>query len=84
MNEDELKKLHGEDVELAPDDSEDDHLTEKQALAQAKAEGIEFVDSYSVMDDPDNTEFETREEAVARAEELGLDTLNVIQTRRRK
>lgn len=84
MNEDELKKIHGPDVELNPDDSEDERLTEKEALAQAKAEGIEFVDSFSVMGDKDNQTFETRSGAAVRCKELGVDELAIVQTRSQK
>jgi len=84
MDEKELKKLHGDDVELQPDNSEDERLTEKEALAQARAEGIEFVDHFSVDGDEENLTFDTRGEAEERADELGLDSLAVIQTRTRK
>lgn len=73
----ELKRIHGEDVELAPDDSEDDHLTEEEALAQAKAEGIEFVDAFMV-------EGEAKEYKTAKLAEKHADGRNVIQVRRRK
>lgn len=62
----------------------DDLYTEKEALAIAKEEGIEFVDTFSVSGDEKNREFEARDEAVERALELGLDELSVIQTRKRK
>lgn len=33
---------------MVKDTSPDDHLTEKKALAQAKKEGIEFVDTFQL------------------------------------
>lgn len=75
----ELKKVHGEDVELGVDDSEDEHLTEKKALEQAKAEGIEFVDSFTIEGDEKRREFKTRAAA-----EKEADGRNIIQTRTRK
>lgn len=44
------------------DTSVDEKLTEKEALAQAKAEGIEFVDWFTV--EGDDTRYETIEEAL--------------------
>lgn len=65
MNEAELKAVHGEDVELAPDNSKDEHLSEKDALAQGKAEGLEFVDEFIIMTEGgvEKAIYETWEEA---------------------
>lgn len=49
MNAEELKRIHGDDVELAPDDSKDDKLTEDKALQQAASEGVYFKDTYYVV-----------------------------------
>lgn len=62
----------------------DDLYTEKEALAIAKEQGIEFVDTFSVNGDPENQGFPSRGGAVLRAQDLGLDELNIIQTRRQK
>ena len=47
------------------DNSLDEHLTEKQAIAQAKAEGLTFIDSYQV--EGDSTHYKTKQEAEAQA-----------------
>lgn len=69
-------------ADLIPEDI-DEELTEKDALAQAKAEGIEFVDYYTVdglLDDLDQpVRFDTREEA----EEVAGDKA-IYQTRQQK
>ena len=49
LSEEELKRIHGDDVELAPDDSEDDKLAEKDALKQAAEQGIFFKDTFFVV-----------------------------------
>lgn len=77
MTEAELKKIHGADVELAPDDSEDERLTEKDALAQAESEGILFVDHWKV--DGDETRYETE-----KAAKKAAGSLPVFQIRERK
>lgn len=81
MTEAELKKIHGKDVELAPDDSEDEKLTEKQALAQAKKEGIEFVDEWVVVDE--TTEISVHE-TLKEAEKALKKGQAVMQRRTRK
>lgn len=43
------------------DEGVDEKLTEKEALAQAKAEGIEFRDYWTV--EGEDTQYETEEEA---------------------
>lgn len=64
MTEKELKKIHGADVELGVDDSEDEKLTEKQALARAKKEGLVPVDTYVVLEGfTEIEEYETEAEA---------------------
>ncbi len=55
----------------------EDHLTEKEALKQAKAEGIEFEDHYTF--DGAEKEYETKEDAKADA-----DGKPVVQVRRIK
>lgn len=57
----------------------DDKLTEKQALAQAKEQGIEFVDEFTIEGDEDRVVYETEAEAKAEAGKR-----NIIQTRRQK
>lgn len=57
----------------------DDKLTEKEALREAKEQGIEFVDEYTIEGDEDNVIYETEAEAKAEAGKR-----NVIQTRRQK
>lgn len=54
---------------------EQKELTEEEALAQAREQGVEFVDSFSV--DGAETAYATREEAEAVA-----NGKNIIQTRR--
>lgn len=89
-SDDELKKIHGADVELNPDTSEDDKLTEKEALAQAKKEGIEFIDSYHLMKiDPIGEELPESYTTATKAN-AALDKLDdkrdyvVVQRRTRK
>lgn len=62
----------------------DKHLTEKQALAQAKADGVEFVDTFTISDDSFDESFATREEAEKVCKNLGVDPSHIVQTRRRK
>lgn len=89
MTDAELKKIHGKDVELAPDDSEDEKLTEKQALAQAKKEGIEFIDDFVVVpvgvtDPSEGVKFSTLESAdKAIAKKKNPKEWSVIQVRYR-
>lgn len=82
LSDDELKKIHGEDVELGIDNSKDDHLTEHDALKQASKDGIKFVDTFTV-EGLDGVEFDSKEDAVAVAEQAD-EPLNVIQTRNRR
>lgn len=77
MTDEEMKRIHGEDVELAPDDSEDDKLTEEDALAQAAAQGIYFKDTYVILRkvdltpvNPDGLGFERLAEAEAELAKL--------------
>jgi hypothetical protein len=90
MDAEELKRVHGDDVELQPDDSEDEHLTEADALARAKEEGIEFVDTFHpvhlpTMSRPNSTNYATREDAEkARLELESPGEYIVAQSRARK
>lgn len=81
MDEEELKRIHGEDVELKPDDTEDEKLTEEQALKDAREQGIEFIDTFFVQDH--DGIYDSREEAEAAMSKLKIKG-NIIQTRRRK
>ena len=54
-----------------------DHLTEKQALAQAKKDGIEFIDEFKV--EGSDKVYETKE-----ATEKAAKGKNVIQSRRQQ
>lgn len=54
-------------------------LNEEDALAQAKEDGIEFVDYFTIKDDPEYREFATEEEALQEA-----DGGTVLQNRRQK
>jgi hypothetical protein len=56
----------------------DEKLTEKEALAQAKADGIEFVDEYHI--EGKSKIYSTR----AAAQKAASKGDNVVQTRRRK
>lgn len=58
----------------------DDLLTEKEALEIAKADGIEFVDTYEI----DGKEFSTRKKAEAYATKNKLDPLDIMQIRKQK
>lgn len=88
MDEEELKRIHGDDVELAPDDSEDDKLTEADALKQAADEGIYFKDTFYVVkigqvqatDDGFDTYEEAQKELASRENK---DEYTIIQTRER-
>lgn len=57
--------------------SDSDHIEEKDAVKQAKKDGIEFVDHFLV--EGDETKYETREEA-----EKAADGKNITQVRERK
>lgn len=88
MDEEELKRIHGEDVELAPDDTEDDKLTEEDALAEAAAQGINFIDKYYVvkiertMIQAEDNGYDTREEAEAdRQRRDDPEAYTILQTR---
>lgn len=59
------------------DTSKDDHLSETDALEQAKANGIEFVDFYTF--EGASKEYETREDA-----EKDADGKLVHEARRQK
>lgn len=71
---DKKQKIHGADINLGLDEK----LTEEQALARAKKEGIEFVDTFQV--EGEKTEYETLEEA-QKASKKGD---NIVQIRRQK
>lgn len=77
MQEDKTDPIHSENVETAPDDSEDEHLTEEQALAQAKEQGIEFKDQFQI--EGFTKLYDSKEEAVAVAPKGS----NIIQIRSR-
>lgn len=49
-------------------DKKDEELTERKALKRAAKEGIEFVDAFTIADDPDQVVYDTRKEAEAKAE----------------
>ena len=57
----------------------DDKLTEKEALAQANADGIEFVDEWIIEGDEDNVKYKSEAKAKAKAGDRA-----VKQTRRQK
>lgn len=59
------------------DTSKDEHLSEEDAIKQAKKDGIEFVDWFTV--EGDDTRYETEEEAREAAGDK-----NVLQHRERK
>lgn len=61
----ELIEIHGKDVELKPDDSEDEKLTEKLAIKQAKSENLGFRDFWTI--EGDLTEYETQKQAEKKA-----------------
>ena len=91
MTEKELKKIHGDDVELAPDNSEDEKLTEADAIKQAKKEGLEFVDDFAIDGPDEDSEsddleiktqhFDNLDDAKAYAKKHKLDPLEIVQTR---
>lgn len=69
-----------------PAEEVDDHVTEKDAVARAKAEGIEFVDEFYVLKDgeftptPEDKPYKTLS-AAKKAKKTGY---NVVQLRKRK
>jgi hypothetical protein len=83
MTDAELKRIHGDDVELAPDDSEDEHLSEADAIKQAKKEGIEFVDHFMIAGHEDLGKFDTKKLAEKEASKLKGE-INIIQVREKK
>lgn len=73
------------------DDSEDDHLTEQDALEQAQAVGIEFVDEFVIVKgDPVDgpivargyATHEAAEEAIAEREDADQCSIKQIRTQK--
>lgn len=68
------------------DGNPDDKFTEKEALAQAKEQDIEFVDTFILEDHRGERigEYETKKKAEAAAEKRDITEYQIIQVRGRK